>query len=173
MRRNIAHMQLQPSKLDIAAAVRSPLAGNYWSDSWMKRWHITDTADTQGEPCVTGATRVHAHMTTANGLFRQKTPQCHSSMLPSPSYSPQEKRAHMCRWCSPFAGLAYEYIWNITYLFPALRGTHCIPPPPTRTFLSPNSSKLLGSCLFHTFLCPVSPDRTLKRRGVKMRDLWR
>lgn len=83
------------------------------------------------------------------------------------------KSQHMCRWCSPIAGLAYECIWNTTYLFAALRETHCIPPSPTRTFLFPDSSAPLSSCLSHTFVCPVYPDRTLSRSGVKMRDLRR
>lgn len=79
----------------------------------------------------------------------------------------------MCHWCSQIAGLAYECNRNTTYLFPALRGTQRNPPSPTRTFLFPDSSAPLSSCLSHTFLCPVYPDRTLSRSGVKMGDLWR
>lgn len=47
------------------------------------------------------------------------------------------------------------------------------PSSPTRTFLFPDSSGPLSSCLSHTFLCPVYPGRTLSRSGVKTRDLRR
>lgn len=70
MRLNVAHMQPQPSKTRSSCRCKVTPTGEVLIRSWGGGVTYPDTADTLGEPCVTGATRVQTHMTTANVLFR-------------------------------------------------------------------------------------------------------
>lgn len=104
----------------------------------MDRWYINDTADTRRKPCVTNASQEQGRIETTNVIISDKRhlnvialrcpprPTCHTNWLRTHTCACLWSQRLVCK--QPFLR-EYIYIYvlkNITYLFPAMRGTHCI-----------------------------------------------